>query len=99
MTEQEVLDYVRGKFDNLKVWAINKWGADRCMQHNQDIESLLSSYNHLLVITTDIFRPAVEQGKLNELITLKFKEQAGIDLTKDECDHIAQYFRMLVDIM
>ena len=99
MTEQEVLDYVRGKFDNLKVWAIDRWGSERCMQHHADIETLLSSYSNLLVVTNDIFKPAVEQHKLNELINLKFKEQAGIDLTKDECDHVAQYFRMLVDIM
>ena len=59
----------------------------------------LSLIHILLVVSTDIFRPAVEQGKINELISLKFKEQAKIELTKEECDHIAQYFRMLVDIM
>ena len=99
MSEQEVLDYVRGKFENLKLWAIDRWGSERCMQHHADIETLLSSYNHLLVVTTDIFAPACEQGKLNELISMKFKEQAGIELKQDEIDHISQYFRMLVDIM
>jgi hypothetical protein len=99
MSEEEVLTYVRGKFENLKLWAIDRWGAERCMQHHVDIETLLSSYNNLLVVTTDIFSPAVKQGKINELITLKFKEQAGIDLKADECDHIAQYFRMLVDVV
>lgn len=99
MSEEEVMTYIRDKFANLRTWAETRFGVDKCKQHNEDINKLLSDYKTLVVVTDDIFRKALEQGKLIQLIKTKFADEAAIALSDDDAAHIARYFHMLCDIL
>jgi hypothetical protein len=99
MDDAEAHKFVKGKFDNLRSWAIEQWGAQRCEAYNSDISQLIDSWDTLLVATCDIFQPAHQQGKLRGLIAEQFHQRAGICLTPPQLEHIHSYFVMLVDVI
>lgn len=97
--EKQLMQYVRDKFNNLKTWAETKFGVDKCKQHHEDIDKLLSDYKTLIVLTEDVFRPALQQGKLIPLIKAKFADEASISLSDEDASHVARYFHMLCDLL
>jgi hypothetical protein len=97
--EAQLMQYIRDKFGNLKAWAETKYGVDKCQQYHGEVDKLLADYPTLLVLTEDVFRPALQQGKLVALIKAKFADEAGIVLTDEDAAHVSRYFHMLCDLM